>query len=62
MKIINCDNFDREIYDDRLICENVNEYYAGIIVKVLNDKFGGEDSADFYKAVTDDYKLYKYEW
>ena len=62
MKIICVDNYARETHDDSLVCENVNEFYAKEIVSFLNNKFSGDDSADYYKAVEDDYVLYKYEW
>jgi hypothetical protein len=60
-KIICVDNYDRELYSDRLVCENLNGYYAKHIVDLLNSR-EGENSQDFYKAVPLDYKLYEYEW
>lgn len=62
MKIIAVDNFDRETHDDVLVCENVNEFYSKVIVEFLNDKYSGEHASEYYKAVEDDYKLYKFEW
>lgn len=62
MKIIAVDNFDRETRDDVLVCENVNEYYAERIVNFLNIKYSGEHESRYFKAVKDDFKLYKYEW
>lgn len=61
MKIISTDNFDREIYSDLLIAENIRiKEYADIMCKALNDKFCNNDYADrFYKAVEDDYKLWR---
>ncbi|MNK84465.1 hypothetical protein D3C87_1043140 [compost metagenome] len=61
MKIICKDNFDRESVNDRLVCENVSEFYGSKIVYFLNDKFSGDYSSDFYKLVEDDYKLYVWE-
>jgi hypothetical protein len=61
MKIIAVDNFDRETSDDRLICENVDIYYANLIVRLLNDSYG-DNSDTFFKAVENEYKLYKYEY
>jgi len=60
MKVICVDNYDREIYDDVLVCDNVNNYYGKQIVKSLNDK-AGEDSSNYYRLVEDDYKLFKFE-
>jgi len=61
MKIINVDNFDREWVDDKVVCENVSEYYGGIIVDFLNDRLSGDHSSDFYKLVENDHKLYAWE-
>ena len=58
MKIICTDNFDRETISDKLVCENVNEYYGNLIVDFLNDKLSGDHSDDFYKLVEDGHKLY----
>jgi hypothetical protein len=60
MKIICKDNYDREHVSDTLVCENVNEYYANHITKLLNEK-EGDHSPDYYRAVPDDHKLYKFE-
>jgi hypothetical protein len=61
MKIINVDNFDRDSVSDKLVCENVSEYYGEIIVDFLNDRLSSEHSTDFYKLVDDDHKLYVWE-
>jgi len=60
MKIIKKDNFDRENVSDVLVCENCPIGYATLIADLLNNR-AGEDSPDYYKAVPDDYKLYRYE-
>jgi hypothetical protein len=62
MKIIQVDNLQRDIVDDVLVCENINESYGETIVNVLNHKYSGEHSPVFYRLVEDDYKLYKYDW
>jgi hypothetical protein len=61
MKIIQVDNFDREIVSDILIAENVPEHFAELIVTYLNNTLSGPCSLDYYKRVPDDYKLYKFE-
>jgi hypothetical protein len=61
MKIIAVDNFNRETHDDKLICENIDIYYAKLIVRLLNDSYG-ESSDTFFKVVENDHKLYRYEW
>lgn len=60
MKIVRVDNFDREIYDDVLICENVSQYYGKDIVEFFNNR-EGEYSDWYYRLVEDDYKLFKFE-
>ena len=60
MKIIRVDNFDKDFISDGLIAENVNEFFAKLIAKLLN-KYTGVNSQDYFKAVPDDHKLYKFE-
>ncbi len=60
MKIIRTDNFNRDYVSDGLIAKNVNEFFAKLIVKLLN-KYTGTDSQDYFKAVSDDHKLYVYD-
>lgn len=62
MKIICVDNFNREIYSDRLICENIHEITGKEVVEFLNNKYSGESSADYYKLVPDDYKLFERDY
>jgi len=61
MKIIKTDNFDRDYVSDKLVCENVNQYYGKHIVDFLNNKFSGDNSSDFYKLVEDGQELYVWE-
>ena len=61
MKIIMVDNFNSETKDDILIAENVQPYYAQFIADMLNDKYGGADSPDFFRAVQDEYVLFRWE-
>lgn len=58
MKIIGTDNFAREHVSDFLVAENLNEYYAELIARLLNAR--GEHGT-FYNAVADDHELYKWE-
>jgi hypothetical protein len=60
MKIIKVDNFNRESISDVLIATSVSEYYADIIVRMLNKILGGTHAIAFYRAVEDDYKLYEF--
>ena len=59
MKIIAIDNFGRDEVSDKLIAENVIPHYAYLIVNKLNEDLY-EGSPYFYKAVDNDYKLYKF--
>lgn len=60
MKIVKVDNYDREIYDDVLIAENVHKGYGELIIKLLNDNPRRYD-CDYFKLVKDDYQLFKFE-
>ncbi len=60
MKIIRIDNFDQDCISDGLIAENVNEFFAKLIVKLLN-KYTGMNSQDYFRAVPNDHKLYVYD-
>ncbi len=60
MRVIMTDNFDRENVSDSIVAENLNEFYAELIAKLLNGK-GDDYTQEYYKAVADDYKLYQFE-
>ena len=61
MKIVRVDNYDRELYNDVLVCENIiNEKLGDIMINALNYR-EGRNSEWFYKLVEDDYKLFKFE-
>lgn len=59
MKIIAKDNFDRESVADVLIAENVPLYYASSIAHFLQERHGGEQASRYYKAVDDNYVLWR---
>lgn len=61
MKIVCSSNFDLESVSDRLIAENVLEYYGKFLVEQLNAKYSGNESPNYYKLVEDDYVLYQFE-
>ena len=61
MKIIGVDNFDRENHSDVLVAESLNEYYVKEIVKFLNDKYDSEYAPYYFRAVSDNYKLYEFK-
>ncbi|ALS22183.1 hypothetical protein [Paenibacillus naphthalenovorans] len=58
MKIIAVDNFGRESVADKLIAENVSEYWGKYIVELMNDK-QHDDSLHYFKLVSDDYRLWR---
>lgn len=60
MKIICVDNYDREMYDDILIAENVDERWGNHIVELLNNDYR-KSNGDYFKFVENDYKLFKFE-
>lgn len=60
MKIIAVDNFDREIYSDQLICENICKAYGIKFLQLLNKEVT-DNSQWHYKLVEDDYKLFIYD-
>lgn len=60
MKIICVDNYDREIYDDVLIAENVHKGYGKEIVDLLNNSPKRVDG-DYFRLVDDNHKLFKFE-
>jgi hypothetical protein len=61
MKIVAVDNFDRDMYDDALVCENVShKKHAELMCKALNDYWNDDNHDYFYEVVDDDYALKKY--
>lgn len=58
MKIIAVDNFARESVADKLIAENVSEYWGNHIVEALNDRFP-EDHTYYFKLVNNEYVLWR---
>lgn len=62
MKIIQCDNFDRDHVPDKLIAENVPEEYAGVMCDALREEFSsGPNPMDWFRVVPDDYELKQQE-
>ena len=58
MKKIIINNYGNEAISDKLLCENINEYYAKKVCDILNNT---EDECYYFKVVEDDYKLYVWE-
>lgn len=58
MKIVTKDNFDRDIFKEDIVAENVNEYFGEELVKEWNNKHWNEYSNIYLKLVADGYELY----
>ena len=60
MKIIARDNYNRDDRSETLVDENVAEYYAKLVAKLLN-AYEPEDTPNYYVAMPDDFKLFIWE-
>lgn len=58
MKIIWKDNYDRDVYAETVVAENVDKYVGKELVKLHNDKNWDEHADSYLALVDDDYKLY----
>jgi hypothetical protein len=58
MKIITKDNFDRDLFAEQVVAENVNEAIGKELVKSWNDKQWSQHSSYYLALVEDDYELY----
>lgn len=56
MKIVIVDNFDREMYDDRLAAENLPDKEAKLMADKMNAELSEHEDI-FYRAFPDNYKL-----
>lgn len=59
-KVIAKSNFDNEMINDVLICENIEETWADEVVKAMNHYYS-DNHEYFFKKVPLDYKLYEFE-
>lgn len=59
MKIVCIDNFGRESVADRLIAENVKEFYGRHIVNMFNEKFSSDYSSHYFVLKPDSYVLWQ---
>lgn len=60
MKVIAVSNFNDEIISDFFVCSTSNKAMSEQIAEALNC-FHGKNSEYFYKSVSDDHILYKFE-
>lgn len=58
VKIITKDNFDRDLFVEQVIAENVNEVFGEQLVRHWNDKYWNDHSNIYLKLVDDEYKPY----
>lgn len=58
MKIITQDNFDRDLFSEEVMAENVNEFIGKQMVEQWNDKYWNGHSDFYLKLVPDDHELY----
>lgn len=58
MKIIWKDNFDRDLYTEIVVAENVDETVGKELVKLHNDRYWNGQSDSYLALVEDDYVLY----
>jgi hypothetical protein len=57
MKVIKVNNSNSDNFSDVLIAESLTEFWAKEVTKLLNYKWGGENAQNYFKVVSDDYKL-----
>jgi len=58
MKIVTKDNFDRDVFEEQLVAENVNKYFGEQLVELHNERYWKEHSDSYLTLVEDDYELY----
>lgn len=58
IKIITKDNFDRDLFTETVVAENVSEHYGKELVRLWNKARWTDESDIFLELVEDDYELY----
>ncbi len=58
MKIVTKDNFNRDLFTEKVIAENVNKYFGEELIQCWNDKYWRGDSDFYLQLVEDDYECY----
>ena len=58
MKIVTQDNFDRDLFFEEVLAENVNKFIGKQLVEEWNNKYWSSESDYYLKLVDDDYNLY----
>lgn len=58
MKIITKDNFNRDLFIEQVVADNVNELIGRQLVEQWNYKYFHEKSEIYLELVDDEYELY----
>lgn len=58
MKIVTKDNFDRDLYSESVVAENVTKCFGEQFVELHNDRYWKDHSDSYLELVEDDYELY----
>lgn len=58
MKIVAKDNFNRDLFVEEVVAENVNSVYGKQLIDAWNERHCGDYSENFLELVKDDYVPY----
>ena len=58
MKIVTSDNFNRDLFTETVVAENLNEFLGKQLVEQWNEEYWTAQSEFYLKLVDDDYKPY----
>lgn len=58
MKIVTKDNFDRDVFLERVVVPQVDKAWGETIVDALNEKYWTTNSEEYFALVEDDYVPY----
>lgn len=58
MKIVTKSNYNEELYQEKVVAENVNVHTGKLLVNAYNERYVNENDSSYLELVEDDYKLY----
>lgn len=58
MKIVTKDNYDRDLFTEKIIAENVSDYIGKQLIECWNNKYWDQYSNYYLELVEDDYECY----
>lgn len=58
MKIVVRDSLCRDVFEEYVVAENINEWYGKEFVKLYNNKFCDDESDTYLDLVEDNYVCY----